>query len=186
MSSRCFQFIQWKIPVSQYPRPCCMRRNIQQERRLFILLPVKATEVRNGSFTTLTCPLRPYSNRKTNKSGALAADLHPDADFLEVLPMALLLHAAVLALAVLRRGGWRGREHDRAEYSAANNPIWSAHCFLPYASVFQRQADSGMPIEALRSPPCKHPSFHSPCSVWVPAAVRLPVPLGLPSRNSPS
>ncbi len=46
----------------------------------------------------------------------------------------------------------------------------------------QRHADNGTPIEAFRWP-CRHPSFQVPCTVSLPS-IRLPMPLGLPSRNS--
>jgi hypothetical protein len=52
-------------------------------------------------------------------------------------------------------------------------------------SGHHRQADSGTPIAALRWAFCKQPSFQLPCTESFPN-VKVPVPLGLPSRNSPS
>jgi hypothetical protein len=57
----------------------------------------------------------------------LATDFHPNADFLEILPMALLLHPAVFAVFVLRRGGIWGCHHHQADQAAAKNKSQSTH-----------------------------------------------------------
>ena len=109
----------------------------------------------------------------------LTADFHPHTYLLEIFPVALLLHAAILATCrLLREGGRAIDEQNQPQNGNARNRNPS-HLYLLY-----RHAESGTPIEALRAP-CKHPSFQSPRTVSLPM-VKAPRPFGFPLRNSPS